>query len=129
MPKLTDAGEAATVPSETPVPLSGTTKSRLVALLTTPIAPLAGTAMVGAKVAVSCFEAPPAKVKGVDTVAIENPVPDTETLETVTLPGPVFVRVTVCDRDVLTLTFPKLTDVGEAVTVPFRCEGTISTAA
>ena len=42
---------------------------------------------------------------------------------------PVFVSVTVRDADVWMFTFPKLTDVGEAVTVPFRCEGTISTAA
>ena len=82
-----------TVPRETPVPLSGTAKSGLVASPTTWMVPVAPPAVVAAKVAVSCFEAPTARVNGVETVPIENPLPDTETLETVTLPDPVFVMV------------------------------------
>ena len=93
LPKRTDAGDAVTVPRETPVPLSGTVKLGLVALLTTLTDPLPVPVAVGAKVAVSCFVAPPARVNGVDTVPIENPVPETETLETVTDPMPVFVMV------------------------------------
>jgi hypothetical protein len=95
LPKLTDAGDAVTVPSETPVPLSGIAKLGLVALLTTVTIPLAAPAAVGAKVAVSRVDAPPASVNGVDTVPIENSVPETETLETVTGPVPLFVIVMV----------------------------------
>jgi hypothetical protein len=59
-----------------------------------------------------------------------NPVPETETALTVNDAFPVFVRVTFCEEEVLTFTFPKFTDVGDAPNIPcgFELE-TISTAA
>ena len=80
--------------------------------------PLAAPAAMGVKVTVSRVEAPPASVNGVDTVPIENPAPETETLETVTEPVPVLVMVMFRDAELLTLTLPKLTEVGEADRVP-----------
>lgn len=59
--------------------------------------PLAAPVTVGANVAVSIFDVPLANVKDVDTAANENPVPEMDTLETVTDALPVLLMITVLD--------------------------------
>ena len=63
------------------------------------------------------------------TDASEKLTPEIETTLTVNGALPVFVIVTVRDADVWVFTFPKLTDVGEAVNVPCADDDTTSTAA
>jgi hypothetical protein len=128
-PKFRLGGVAVSGPGVVPVPLSGMERFGSDALLVILIAPVATPTAAGAKEAVSVRVAFGARVNGVVTDASEKPTPEIETALTVNEALPVFVRVTVCDRDVLTFTFPKLTDVGEAVSVPCRCADTISTAA
>ena len=102
----------------TPVPLRGIESVGFVALLVTVIAPLKAPVTVGLKDAVSVAVAPAATVNGVVTDASENPVPEIETVETVTDPVPVFVSVTVNDEVALTCTLPKFSLGGVAVSGP-----------
>jgi len=131
LPKLTEAGDAESVPAFTPVPLKGIDRLGLDPLLVTLMAPLAEPATFGASVAVRAFDAPAAKVNGVETGVRENPFPEMETPETVTDAPPVLVIVTLRDAEVLTVTFPKLKEVGEGVSAPcvVVLEDTIVTAA
>ena len=87
--RVTECGAA-----ETPVPLNGTDRLGLLALLATVMEPLAAPVTAGENVAVSVFDVPAANIKGVDTAASENPVPDIETPETWTGLPPVLVIVT-----------------------------------
>ena len=116
-------------PGVVPVPLSGMERFGSDALLVTAIDPLAAPDTVGAKVTLRTLVAPTANVNGVDTVASENSAPETLTLETVSETVPVLLSVTVCVAESCTFTLPKLTDAGEAVTVPCGFVDTISTAA
>ena len=118
LPKLTDAGDAVSVPTTTPVPLSGMLRVGFVALLVTVTDPLAAPAAVGAKVTVSDCVAPLARVNGVETLPKEKPLPAIDTLETVTGPGPALETVTVCAAELPTLTLPKFTDAGDEERVP-----------
>lgn len=130
LPKLSEAGEAESVPMVTPVPLNGIDKLGLDPLLVTVMEPVAAPVTVGINMAVRVFDAPAARVKAVETVAKENPLPEMDTPETATDNLPVLVIVTFCDAEVLTVTFPKFTEVGEAVRLLcFAFEGTISRAA
>lgn len=128
-PKFRLGGVAVSGPGVVPVPLTGMERFGSDALLVTAIDPLAAPDTVGAKVTVRTLVAPTANVNGVDIVASENSAPEILTLETVSDAVPVFLSVTVRVAELCTFTLPKLTDAGEAVTVPCGCDDTISTAA
>ena len=106
------------VTAVTPVPLRAIESVEFVALLVTVIAPVKVPVTVGIKDALSVVVEPAAILNGVAIEERENPVPETETPETVTGPVPVFVSVTVNDEVVLTCTFPKFRLGGVAVSGP-----------
>ncbi len=81
--------------SVTPIPESETTAGELVAVLTTETLPEALPATAGAKVAAKLVLWPAARVRGSESPLMLNPVPVTVACETVTLPVPVLVSVTV----------------------------------
>ena len=91
-------------------------------MLVTTTFPLAEPAIVGAKFTVIVFVPPAAIEKGVATLVSEKPLPAIETPETEIAVVPVFVRVTLKDDELFTLTLPKLKDVGDAVMAPLVTE-------
>jgi len=93
-PKLRLVGVALSR-SVTPVPESETRAGELVAVLTTETLPEALPVTVGAKVAVKLVLWPAVRVRGSERPLMLNPVPVTVACETVTLPVPLLVRVTV----------------------------------
>lgn len=82
---------------ETPVPVSETVSVEFDALLVMVKVPEADPFAVGVRVTVICLDWLAARVKGVVTLLMENPVPVTLTAETVIVVDPEFVIVTVFD--------------------------------
>ena len=80
--------------SVTPVPESETLAGEFVALLLKGMLPLALPVVVGAKVALKVVVWPAVRVRGRVRPLMLKPVPVTAACDTVTLPVPVFVRVT-----------------------------------
>jgi hypothetical protein len=81
-------------------------------------APEAVPLAVGVKLTVNCTDWLTPRVKGVETLPSENPVPAALTAEMVTDAAPVFVIVEVWDCVLLMATFPKLNAVGPDDKVP-----------
>ncbi len=81
--------------SVTPVPESKTVAGEFVAVLTTETLPEALPATVGAKLAVKVVLLPAVRVRGSESPLMLKPGPVTVACETVALPVPVLVRVTV----------------------------------
>ena len=81
--------------SVTPVPESETTAGELVAVLATETLPEALPATVGAKVTVKLVVWPAVRVRGSESPLMLKPAPVTVACETVTVPVPLLVRVTV----------------------------------
>jgi hypothetical protein len=113
LPKPTDAGEAESC-RVTPTPERATTVGEFEALLTTVTAPLTLPELEGAKLALNWVLWPAPSVRGRARPLIPKPVPATEAWLIVMLAEPLFVRVTVCAVLLPTVTFPKLTELGEA---------------
>jgi hypothetical protein len=113
LPKLVLAG-LAVISSVIPVPERPTVAGELLALLATEILPVTPPAVVGAKVALKVTLWPEVSVMGSEKALMLKPTPLTVTCETVTLPVPVLVRVTVWQPLLPTVTFPKLRLAGDA---------------
>ena len=90
------------------VPASDILAGEFVALLATEMLPLNVPAEAAVKVALKVPALPGCKVSGKEMPLVPKPVPATVTRDTVTLPVPVFVRVTFSVPLLPTLTFPKL---------------------
>jgi hypothetical protein len=97
-----------------PVPLSAMDNGELEAVLVTVALPVKLPALVGSKTTLKDVDCPAASVTGTATPELENPVPLTAMLETLTLELPVFVTATVCVVLVFVVTLPKFTDAGDA---------------
>ena len=87
------------------------------ALLATVIVPVMLPVPVGLYAAVKVALVPGAKLTGVVIPETATPATEGVTLEIVTWEVPIFVRRTVCDVLLPTMTFPKLTDEGVAASV------------
>jgi hypothetical protein len=112
LPKLTDAGVTA-ICGWTPVPLSAIVVGEFVALLVRAMLPVALPFALGANAAVREADCPALSVSGSVRPVTLNPVPVTLSLESVTLPVPLFVRVTLFVVLLPTRTLPKLSEVAE----------------
>src|SRR6516162_1317290 len=99
-----------------PVPERGSLLGEFVALLRTEALPVTLPAAVGAKVTLISTFCPADRVKGRAGPLILKPVPVTESWERVTLPVPVFVRITGSVLLLPSTTSPKLVLAGEALT-------------
>src|SRR5271167_5020245 len=98
------------------VPDSGSLLGEFVALLRTEALPVTLPAAVGLKVTLKSTFFPADRVKGRAGPLILKPLPVTESWEMVTLPVPVFVRITGSVLLLPSMTLPKLVLVGAGVT-------------
>jgi phosphopantothenate synthetase len=116
-PKATEPGVAFSVDC-VPVPLSAIVSGELGALLTTEMLPVVLPELVGLNAALIVADCPAVSVNGVVTPDTLKPAPATLTCETVTFADPVFVSVMDCDPVLPTLTLPKFSLVGDALSCP-----------
>ena len=97
-----------------PVPLKAIVSGEVDAVLVTVAIPVRLPAEAGENSMPKEVDCPAARVTGSATLEWENPVPETEMLDTDTLAFPLFVSVTVCVELVPVVKLPKLKDVGDA---------------
>ena len=100
-----------------PVPYSGSLLGEFVALLRTEALPVTLPTVVGAKVRLKSVFCPADRVKGRAGPLMLKPLPVTESWEMVTLPVPVFVRITGSVLLLPSITLPKLVLAGEIESV------------
>jgi len=117
-PKLKLVGLETNWPCARPVPESGTERVGLPASELIVSVPLAAPAAVGANITLNVALCPAVIVAGRLGPVKLNPLPLADALETVTLTPPVLVIVTGTVLLVPTVTFPKLTLLGFAVSEP-----------
>ena len=113
LPKFTDAGDIESCDC-TPVPLRAIVAGELVALLITDTAPLKLPLAPGANTTLNDVDCPALSVMGIDMPLTVKALPVKLSLDSDTLPVPVFVSVTVFVALVPAATLPKLNEVGEA---------------
>jgi hypothetical protein len=94
------------------VPDAATVEGEFVALLATTTLPVTLPVTVGANVTFIVADCPGPRMLPAETLLELKPVPEAVTLETVTLPVPVFFSTTGSVLIVLVSTFPKLNVVG-----------------
>lgn len=102
----------AVVVEVTPVPLNATDAGEFVALLFTVTVPLYACAAAGSNETVKAADWFGVNTVPEETPLIVNPVPATETLETVTFEFPLLVSSTLRGSSLPTVTFPKSSVVG-----------------
>jgi hypothetical protein len=98
----------------TPVPVAAIELGELLALLASVIVPPTLPVAFGEKLTVSSADCPAASVEPASPPVTLKPVPDTDTLDTLTPAFPVFFTVTVCDVVPPTTSFPKFKLVEES---------------
>jgi hypothetical protein len=118
LPKLKLAGFDPNWPCAMPVPESGTESVGLLALELIVSVPLAAPVAEAVKIALNVALWPAVSVVGRLGPVKLNPLPLAVALDTVTLSPPVFVTVTGAVLLLPTVTFPKLTLLGFAVSDP-----------
>lgn len=101
----------------TPFPDNVIVVGEFVALLVSVTFPLAAPPAAGMKTALNVVDCPAFSVSGSVRPVVEKPLPVTPELEMVTLVLPVFVTVIACEFIAPTVTSPKFTLVGLALSV------------